>query len=78
VLLEHQESFSAGQCVAADAGELYGLEADPFQLQNLYGAPRRSDAGLVQQELEARLAELRDCSGIPGRDPVPASGHHCE
>jgi arylsulfatase A-like enzyme len=78
VLLEHQESFSAGRCVAVDAGELYDLEADPFQLQNLYGAPRRSDAGLVQQRLEARLAKLQDCSGIPGRDPAPANGQHCE
>jgi hypothetical protein len=30
------------------------------------------------ESLAARLAELRDCSGIPGRDATPASGSYCE
>jgi hypothetical protein len=29
-------------------------------------------------DLVTRLAALRDCAGIQGRDRVPASGHYCE
>ena len=48
--------------------ESYDLRRDPFELENL-GEDSR---------LASRLDALRDCSGIPNRDPVPASGAFCE
>jgi N-acetylglucosamine-6-sulfatase len=40
--------------------ELYDLDADPFELQNLAGNPAYADA---QSALASRLAKLRDCRG---------------
>ena len=31
-----------------------------------------------ERAVAARLDELRDCAGLPARDPVPPSGHFCE
>jgi arylsulfatase A-like enzyme len=78
ILLEHQTVAEGLSCVATDEGELYDLRADPFQLDNLFGSARRSEAGLVQQQMETDLLELRDCAGIEGRDPEPQSGVYCE
>ena len=53
------------------ATELYDLEADPRQLDNLLGIPEtRSRPGVEAkaQEMASLLAELRECSGIRGRD----------
>jgi N-acetylglucosamine-6-sulfatase len=52
--------------------ELYDLRGDPFQLRNRATyvpnrPPRPRQAGLA-----ARLASLRDCAGIAGRDPAGA------
>ena len=67
-----------GVCEDSDAVEHYDLAADPFELQNLFPAPQGTGTRSVQEELAARLAVLRDCAGIEGRDPQPASGHYCE
>jgi arylsulfatase A-like enzyme len=80
ILIEHQAVPDpvTGDCIATDDAELYDLSTDPFQLVNLFGAGRQTPDGLLQQQLEARLLELRDCAGIQGRDPVPAAGVFCE
>jgi arylsulfatase A-like enzyme len=67
-----------GRCVPADERELYDLAADPYQLQNQYPAQPGSFYEPIQSELAGRLAQLAGCSGIEGRDPVPASGGYCE
>jgi N-acetylglucosamine-6-sulfatase len=67
-----------GECQPAFEVEHYDLAADPFQLQNLFPAPPASPAAEAQAQLAERLAALRDCAGIAGRDPLPASGHYCE
>jgi N-acetylglucosamine-6-sulfatase len=75
--IEHSSLVSAetGECEDVDERELYDLTFDPFQLENLCaeGCP----GGPGQEQLEERLAELRGCEGIPGRDPAPPSGY-CE
>ena len=48
--------------------EHYDLNSDPFELENLG----------EDSTLASRLAALRACSGIAGRDPAPASGAYCE
>jgi arylsulfatase A-like enzyme len=58
--------------------EFYNLQNDPFELQSLYPTKPGSAQRALQEELRARLDVLRDCAGIAGRDPVPASGHYCE
>jgi N-acetylglucosamine-6-sulfatase len=65
-------------CEPSTEAELYDLGADPFQLENLYPTQAGTAQRLVQDELTERLALLRDCAGIAGRDPEPASGHYCE
>jgi N-acetylglucosamine-6-sulfatase len=39
--------------------ELYDLQADPYELENVY---ERADSSLVE-DLKARLEALRDCEG---------------
>jgi N-acetylglucosamine-6-sulfatase len=58
--------------------EHYDLGSDPFQLDNLYPAPRRSVDGRLELELVERMDELSECAGIAGRDPAPKSGAYCE
>jgi N-acetylglucosamine-6-sulfatase len=62
-----------GGCRETEEFELYDLQSDPFQLQNLYS---RDDPDL--EPLRERLARLRDCNGLEGRDPVPEDGSYCE
>jgi N-acetylglucosamine-6-sulfatase len=73
--VEHTRLVRRGECVDVDERELYDLTFDPFQLENLCagGCPN----GRGQEQLEERLATLRGCEGIAGRDPVPPSGY-CE
>jgi N-acetylglucosamine-6-sulfatase len=75
--IEHTRRVSprTGECEDVDQRELYDLTFDPFQLRNLCaeGCPD----GPGQDQLEQRLAVLRGCNGIAGRDPVPPSGY-CE
>jgi arylsulfatase A-like enzyme len=69
---------STHQCTPASAQERYDLAADPYELHNLCFGGGACPADQRQAELEKRLTELSDCSGIPGRDPPPASGHYCD
>jgi arylsulfatase A-like enzyme len=57
--------------------ELYDLRDDPFQLRNRAANPAVRAPDVVQSGLAARLAELRQCAGIPGRDPAGPQPH-CE
>ncbi|MBK5117683.1 MAG: hypothetical protein JJE23_12285 [Thermoleophilia bacterium] len=59
------------------AVEHYDLDDDPYQLENIYPAPRRSPDGKLELELQQRMATLSLCAGIAGRDPVPDSGTYC-
>jgi arylsulfatase A-like enzyme len=55
--------------------ELYNLQTDPWELQNVAGTP---EAASVQSALAARLRSLRKCSGIRGRDPKRPGIPFCE
>jgi N-acetylglucosamine-6-sulfatase len=64
------------RCEESTVYEHYDLLADPYQLDNLApldGTP----PGARQLQLQQRLADLRACAGIAGRDPEPPGGH-CE
>ncbi len=67
-----------GLCQESAQYELYDIDTDPLELQNLYPTKPGSAQRVLQDSLKARLAALRDCAGIEGRDPLPASGHYCE
>ena len=54
--------------------ELYDLRLDPEELRNQAGSAAYAEP---EQRLAARLARLRQCSGIEGRDP-PAPLPYCE
>jgi N-acetylglucosamine-6-sulfatase len=69
---------STGNCEPADAQERYDLKSDPGELDNLCVGGGGCPADQRQVDLESRLAELADCAGIAGRDPLPPSGHYCE
>jgi arylsulfatase A-like enzyme len=65
-----------GECPALDEAELYRLDQDPFELDNLADDPDYADE---KAELRTTLDSLRDCTGIEGRDPPPPSGRsYCE
>ncbi|HEX6115500.1 MAG TPA: sulfatase [Solirubrobacterales bacterium] len=83
--VEHTSAVGAsGACEPVDERELYDLAGDPWQLDNLAYSGR--PPGLLEEDprspferaVAARLDELRDCAGLPARDPVPDSGHYCE
>jgi N-acetylglucosamine-6-sulfatase len=67
-----------GECRPIDETEHYDLAADPFQLDNLFPADPGSSEAAIEDTLAARLERLRECEGIPGRDPVPARHEYCE
>jgi N-acetylglucosamine-6-sulfatase len=67
-----------GECRPIDETEHYDLAADPFQLDNLFPADPGSPEAAIEDTLEERLERLRDCEGIPGRDPLPARHGYCE
>jgi N-acetylglucosamine-6-sulfatase len=54
--------------------ELYDLRTDPFELDNRADDP---DLATTQRSLAARLALLRRCSGVQGRD-APSARPFCE
>jgi N-acetylglucosamine-6-sulfatase len=74
--VEYTALANGGGCDPIDEGELYDLGADPFELDNLFRP--NGGAGSLQERMEAKLEELRDCSGVAGRDPQPASRSYCE
>ncbi len=55
----HQFTFNSG-----DAGELYDLVADPYQLTNVYGQPEYE---AVRRDLMARMKRYMDRLGDPLR-----------
>jgi arylsulfatase A-like enzyme len=67
----HRYTYSE---LATGERELYDLKRDPYELLNRAGHRRYAR---VQAHLAARLAKLRDCSGIKGRDP-PSSAPFCQ
>jgi arylsulfatase A-like enzyme len=73
---------STGNCVDSTPPQVerYGLRADPFELDNLCfgGAMGNCPADTEQLELEVRLATLRDCAGVAGRDGHVGGHPFCE
>ncbi len=69
---------SSGACLPSNEKELYDLQHDPYELQNLMppGGPAPSPATVIG--LQQQLEDLRACSGIPGRDPEPPRGRYCD
>ncbi len=66
-------------CVPIDEKELYDLTADPFQMASQ--ATQTSSLlppSALQVELATRLARLRDCAGIAGRDRHQDGRPFCE
>jgi N-acetylglucosamine-6-sulfatase len=80
LMVEYTSIPRAGDlvCEPSAEAELYDLDADPFQLQNLHPTQPGTAQRLLENELTERLVQLRDCAGIAARDPEPASGHYCE
>jgi N-acetylglucosamine-6-sulfatase len=68
----------SGECQPIQETEHYDLVADPFQLDNLFPADPGSPEAAIEDTLDARLERLRDCEGIPGRDPVSVRHEYCE
>jgi arylsulfatase A-like enzyme len=60
--------------LATGERELYDLKRDPAELRNVHG---RRGYAVVEQRLAARLALLRECSGIKGRN-TPTAAPFCE
>jgi hypothetical protein len=69
---------ATGFCHPIDEVEHYDLAADPYELENLHPADPIGPDGTEEAELEERLARLRDCAGIAGRDPRQQGRSYCE
>ena len=82
VYVRHVRVIEPGtsQCVPDDERERYDLKKDPFQLNNLCfaGDAANCPAGEKQLDLELRLNQLRDCTGVAGRDPRAGARPFCE
>jgi arylsulfatase A-like enzyme len=65
------------QCEPQLEIEHYNLSSDPYQLNNLYPATSNG-AAAAESRLFSELEALRNCAGVEGRDPAPASGFYCE
>ena len=81
LFVDHTELPNPDQGYACEpspgAEELYHLDSDPFQLDNLaFTDPGGSAA--ERTALRERLEDLRTCAGIAGRDPAPAGRANCE
>ena len=55
---------------------MYDVEADPFELDNLY--PPSPDNQAEATALAAKLAMLENCAGIAGRDAQVDGRPYCE
>jgi arylsulfatase A-like enzyme len=78
VLVVYHSVDLGNGCVRHDEIENYDLRSDPDELENLFPAPPGTAEARLQHSLRVEAADLSDCSGIPGRDPEPASGHYCQ
>jgi arylsulfatase A-like enzyme len=78
VLVVYHSVDLGNGCVRHDEIENYDLSSDPDELENLFPAPPGTAEARLQHSLRVEAAGLSDCSGIPGRDPEPASGHYCQ
>jgi arylsulfatase A-like enzyme len=67
-----------GLCRETRQIDFYDLQADPYQLENIFPTDAGTPERAIIDSLSARLNELRDCAGIEGRDPPPASGQYCD
>ncbi len=70
-------SASGGRCIRDVERERYDLVGDPYQLHNLCFGGGSCPEDAEQRRLQHLLARIRHCSGVPGRDPKPRSGHYC-
>jgi N-acetylglucosamine-6-sulfatase len=77
--VEHRSATGASGdwCRAVSDRERYDLTSDPYELRNL-SPPPPGPPDVEDLALAGRLARLRDCAGVAGRDPLPVSGHFCE
>ena len=75
VYFQYAGETETGECTAPQGFELYDLDEDPYQLDNLSGLEQHDQAEAQLRDLTLRIS---DCAGIEGRDPEPASGHYCE
>jgi N-acetylglucosamine-6-sulfatase len=67
-----------GTCTERTVIELYDRARDPYELRNLAAPGNGNEVSQAElRRLSQMTAELRDCAGIEGRDPEPASGHYC-
>jgi arylsulfatase A-like enzyme len=73
----HRVDRRTGLCKRRE-WELYNLRRDPHQLENLAANPERERPSAVQRGLAARLAALRTCAGVAGRDVPPPGRRSCE
>lgn len=65
-----------GQCIEVSEVEQYDLASDPEELDNVAGAAGRP--ARRRAVLAGRLVRLRDCAGLPGRDPQLPGRAYCE
>ncbi len=63
-------------CEQVDA-EMYDLDADPHQVNNLLPAETAA-ASELRERMVAKMDRLGNCSGIKGRDERPDVGRFCE
>jgi arylsulfatase A-like enzyme len=74
--VEYSSVAQPGQgCQPADGRELYELHSDPFELENVADRP---DHQAEVAKLSERLARLRKCAGIAGRDRRVGRHPFCE
>jgi N-acetylglucosamine-6-sulfatase len=77
ILIRYTSVAPTGEpCRTVYQYEYYDLNDDPHQLENIYDTATGGDRDWLKRMLDT-LERMRDCAGIRGRDPVPASGHHC-
>jgi len=73
-------AYSAAGAAGCQPGEaeMYDLDSDPFQLDDLLPTTPGSPEDALRQKLTNKMRKLSDCAGIRGRDPKPPTGHFCE
>jgi N-acetylglucosamine-6-sulfatase len=69
------QDSGAANCGPTDARELYDFGSDPFELDNVADASAHESE---VQQLSQRLARLKDCAGIAGRDRRVGGRPFCE